>query len=119
MNYELNYQKRMDKNVVKQLKLNGDILKEKRNITYYFYFPTDKKREEFTNEMTKITYKFQNNHDYFDEPDDYPYGVVLTNYTDIDLEQIQKQTEKFISIAKLYGGIYDGWETEVVRNLRN
>ena len=109
MNNSIEAQKKLDKGVIKHLKLQGDNLKEKRNIDYFFYFKTEEDRKNFTEEITKEScFKFSDNHDYFEKETDYLYGVVISQYNSVDLNYIQKLTVKFNSMVEKYYGEYDG-----------
>lgn len=109
-------QKKLNEGIVKQMKKYGDNLNDSHDIDYFFYFSSGENREDFIKEITKSKeFKFSNYHDYFEQKDDKPYGVVISQFSNIDLEIMNKLTSRFVYTAIEYDGIFDGWETQVKR----
>lgn len=107
-------QKELDKSVVEQLEMAGDKLYKERNIDYFFYFYSKKNRDDFIKAAIQYNLTFADYYD-VDAEKKGKYGLILKRTKSIELEEIQQFTEKIISLTVEFNGIYDGWETMVMR----
>ena len=99
--------------VVDQLEEHGDHAEVPREITHLLYFESTKemkmflknvKKEGFVSDMDSI------------EVNEEGYYTCFINHTEaVELAIINSVTDYLITMAEKYEGIYDGWETSVIK----
>ncbi|MBX3357027.1 MAG: DUF695 domain-containing protein [Phycisphaeraceae bacterium] len=102
-----------DRSVVMKLEEEGDPLTEAREVDHYAYFGEPHQAEAFAQWATEQGFGAESH-----EPTDETQGqtvVHLTHESGVDLPTINEVTEMLRRQAELAGGVYDGWETVVVR----
>lgn len=102
-----------DRRTVEVLQQHGDPLLESRRVDHWVYFPTTEGRETFLSEARGEGFAVDVP---FDDPDsERPYGARVHRVDSVDLEGIHEVVMKLFGIAERAGGLYDGWETVVLK----
>jgi len=98
-----------NKAVLENLKSEGDDAKIVRPVLHYCYFKRKKDLKKFIEvlETTGVQYK----------PSNIDLGVVVITASSMIKKEILSEIESMSNAVKMCDGDYDGWETEIMRNL--
>ncbi len=100
-----------DMMVIRQLEENGDDLKSPRSIQHFAYFEDAEAAEEFAEWAKENEFEVEPT----EEGDTGDYLVSFTHNGSPDIEEIFDRTSAADEMASELGGMYDGWETEIVK----
>jgi len=100
-----------DMMVIRQLEEGGDDLKTPRPINHFAYFEDPESAESFAEWARENEFDVEPT----EEGDTGDYLVAFSHNGPPDIEDIFDRTSAADETASEFGGMYDGWETEVVR----
>lgn len=102
-----------DEKVVNQLKKAGDDVYKERQIDHWLYFTTDSDRKCIFNYLAEQKFLVES----LDRSDRslYTYSLHISRIDKADLNSISKITKGLRTEAKKCNGLYDGWESPVVK----
>lgn len=103
-----------DQKVVMSLEKNGDNLTKARRIDHWAYFDLEIDTRKFEVEIQKQGYKTEELSK--DGKDTHSYKIQFWKEGFVDLKSINKVTVELRTMVKIYNGVYDGWETVVLKN---
>ena len=104
----------INRKVLLNMRKNGDSLQEPREVNHWAYFKSKKDRNTF--EKTIRYEKFKIIRKNMDNQENLPYGIVFSRKDKVDFDEIDKYTIELFIIAEKLNGLYDGWETEIVKD---
>ena len=110
---EETFESMSNQKVISQLQKAGDKLVEARKINHWLFFTTEKERSSFI--IYAIQKKFKIESVGKDGPLDHPFKLVISRSDKPEIYSISKLTQVLRKEANKYNGIYDGWETFVIK----
>ncbi len=102
-----------DRNVVMALENEGDILVAPRRIDHWFYFNKDQEREAFIQEVFDLGFFIDKKAEI--DHVDYPFQLQIYRDDTAILEDLHDTTTELREMVEKHNGLYDGWETIVVK----
>ncbi len=102
-----------DQKVVDNLTKNGDDLTKSRRVDHWVYIDSKQNAETFKIEVEKLGYKIEEIKK--DKENRNSYKVNFWKDEFVDLGSINQITSNLRVICKKYNGVYDGWETFVIK----
>lgn len=105
----------IDRKVVEQLKAKNDNLQIPREINHWFYFPSDKSREDFKRNLNSNFYRIIEEETLQDESE-CPFRLIISHISSVEFETIYQITTELLKKTIEVGGNYDGWESPVIEN---
>ena len=108
----IDWQQIFDRQLVEQLIEAGDPLTSPREVAHYLYFNSTDGRESFVEVVTPLGFHISDRSEPTEQ--DHPYGLRLTREDPVVMDHIHNVTRDLLSHAAPHGGIYDGWECEVM-----
>ncbi len=108
----VDWQQIFDRQLVEQLIEAGDTLTAAREVAHYLYFNTADGREQFADVAQTLGFEISNRGEQPDE--DHPHAVRITRQDPVVMDHIHNVTRDLLAHAAPHGGIYDGWECEVI-----
>jgi hypothetical protein len=107
------YEFMQNQKVVMQLEKSGDKLDQARQADHWLYFASEKDRNCFISFAINHSFKIESTRN--DGKLSSPYQLQISRIDKVDISAISKLTLSLRKQAKNCNGIYDGWETFVVR----
>ncbi len=108
----VDWQQIFDRQLVEQLIEAGDPLTPAREVAHYLYFNSTDGREQFIEVVTPLGFDTSDRGE--QQGEDYPFGVRITRPDPVVMDHIHNITRDLLSHAAPHGGIYDGWECELM-----
>jgi regulator of RNase E activity RraB len=108
----VDWQQIFDRQLVEQLIEAGDPLTPAREVAHYLYFNSTEGRETFVEVVTALGFVVSDRSEQSEE--DHPHALRITRDDPVVMDHIHNVTRDLLSHAAPEGGIYDGWECEVV-----
>jgi len=105
-------QRKMDSEVVEQLKANNDNLQIPREINHWIYFVEKKSREEFKRNLNLNLYRIVEEETL--QESEFPFRLIISNTSTVEIEMINHITTELLKKTIEAGGKYDGWESPVI-----
>jgi len=105
-------QRKLDREIVEQLKAYNDDLQIPREINHWVYFLDNKNKEDFKRNLNTNFYKIVEENTL--QETEYPYQLVISHYSAAEFETINKITTELLEITKEFDGNYDGWQSPVI-----
>ncbi|MBC8754565.1 DUF695 domain-containing protein [Kordia sp. YSTF-M3] len=102
-----------NRDTVIQLKNAGDNVETARKIEHYATFATVNEMNLFAAEIEKLAYTVEYKKKSGNEK--LPHEIKFYRSNSTTMENVTKFTTELIKLAKDYNGLYDGWETYVVK----
>ena len=99
--------------VVMNLEEAGDILTKERRVDHWFYFSTKSALNSCKIELIKQKFAIESIEENTD--DSLPFKLQVWKNDKVDMLTIYPITVELRNIAKSYNGLYDGWETFVIK----
>jgi hypothetical protein len=90
----------------------GDDLSQDRDVSHWFYFNSDKKREKFKENVEKLEFSIDSL--VYNKDKKYPYEIKITRKEEMDPEHIMQVTSVLRTLSLSFNGQYDGWSTETI-----
>ncbi len=105
----------LDYRVLEHLEKEGDSLEEERPVQHWSYFRSTGERQSFVDEIEQGGFTIIKEH--FTDNNELPhrYGVSYKRVDAVSYKDISKLTLPLFRLCNEHNGIYDGWETEVVK----
>ena len=110
---EETYEYMSNEKVIRNLTKEGDDLNKSRQVDHWLYFKTEADRDIFVAYALKEKYKIENKN--FTKDSKLKYQLQSARLDNVDIAAISKITIELRKKAKELNGIYDGWETFVVK----
>ncbi|MCD9025445.1 DUF695 domain-containing protein [Cohnella silvisoli] len=107
-------QRKIDREVVEQLKANNDDLHIPREINHWVYFLENKNREDFKRNLDSNFYKIVEEGTL--QESEYPYRLIISHTSTVEFETINKITTELLKKTIEADGNYDGWESPVIES---
>lgn len=108
----IDWQQIFDRQLVEQLIEAGDPLTPPREVAHYLYFNAQEGREQFTEIVEPLGFQIA---DTTEQPEeDHPYALRITRHDPVVMDHIHNVTRDLLAHAAPLGGIYDGWECELM-----
>jgi uncharacterized protein (TIGR01619 family) len=103
----------LNERILRQLESVGDQPQVERDVVHWMYFPTEQSRQEFMEQVSQ--WGFQASAEPPSEESQLPFGVVVSRHQTADRFTIHETVLMLYDLTDRHGGIYDGWETAVVK----
>lgn len=103
----------INQDIVGQLMAAGDDLSEPRHVDHFLYFDTDAGRDSFLTAVGSMNFKIESEE--YDNTLPKPFALHLSRVDLVDLYSISAVTLTLRQQAPLWGGVYDGWETIIIK----
>lgn len=110
--YEI--QRKTDREIVEVLKANNDNLQLSREINHWVYFLEYKNIEDFKRKLDSNFYKIVEENTL--QESKYPYQLVISHYSTVEFETINKITSELLKITIESDGNYDGWQCPIIES---
>lgn len=108
----IDWQQIFDRQLVEQLIEAGDPLTVPREVAHYLYFNSPDGRDEFEGVVSPLGFQIA---DKAEQPDEeHPHALRITRQDPVVMDHIHNVTRDLLSHAAPLGGIYDGWECELM-----
>jgi len=104
----------MNQKVTTKLRAAGDNLSKARLVDHWLYFKESSGMETFKKVVLKVNFKIEENATSNNPA--LPFKLHISRIDKVDLESINKVTLMLRREAEKYGGKYDGWETEIIKD---
>jgi hypothetical protein len=111
---ELIFEYIRNQKIVINLTKAGDKLTKPRKVDHWLYFNTEADRNEFASFALQQHYAIENKG--FSRRPDFRFELHLSRTDDVSLANISKITLALNQKAKALNGVYDGWETFVIKD---
>lgn len=108
----IDWQQIFDRQLVEQLIEAGDSLTAAREVAHYLYFNSTDGREQFIEVVTSLGFDISERGEQSEH--DHPHALRITRQDPVVMDHIHNITCDLLAHAAPHGGIYDGWECEVV-----
>ncbi len=105
-----------DQNLVKRLQESGDNLQIPRRVEHFIYFKEEGELNCFKLACEELGFKM--NSAKFVDNQSAPYELVVYRREQVELNFIHPVANELRNLAKEHDGIYDGWETVVIKDLK-
>ena len=102
----------MNSKVIQELVENGDDIKRARRIDHWAYFPTELDRDQYR--ILVLERGFKEEELGHHSAEDLPYFIKFSRRDKLKVDYLTELTEILQRKAKELGGMYDGWESEVI-----
>ncbi len=90
----------------------GDDLTQDRDVSHWFYFNSDRRREKFKENVEKLEFKVDSL--VYKKDKKYPYEIKITREESMNPASILQVTNLLRSLTLSFSGEYDGWSTETI-----
>lgn len=90
----------------------GDDLEQDRDVSHWFYFNSDKRREKFKDNIEKLEFKVDSLT--YKKDKKYPYEIKITRKESMNPESIVQVTTVLRTLSVTFSGLYDGWSAETI-----
>ncbi len=90
----------------------GDDLTQDRDVSHWFYFNSDRRREKFKENVEKLEFKVDSLA--YKKDKSYPYEIKITRKESMNPESIVQVTTVLRTLSVNFSGQYDGWSTETI-----
>lgn len=99
--------------VVEVLEKRGDVLSPPQPVRHWLYFDSAEQRAQFKEAAMRLHYHVGSQ---IETPgEQQPFGIVMERSQPVDPESIDEAVIELFRLGRQLGGMYDGWETEIVR----
>ncbi len=104
----------LNRRVINNLVKQGDSLKTPRKVSHYIYFKNEDDRKKFKTRSGKAGFEAASMN-YIKDSDDYPYSLRVVRSDSVEPHEVDDYTMYLFDLSEQYNGIYDGWETMLVK----
>lgn len=101
-----------NRDVIETLEERGDDLKTPRQVDHWIYFESKDDRSKFINQILDDGFEIDEQEK---QPWDSEYTLHITRTERVNQDNIDEIVLKLFRLAKQFGGRYDGWETEIIK----
>lgn len=105
-------QRKLDREVVEQLKANNDVYQIPREINHWICFLEIKNREDFKRSLDSSFYNIVE--EVTLQGSEYPYQLIISHTSTVEFETINKITTELLKKTIEVKGNYDGWQSPVI-----
>ena len=102
----------IDHQYLGELVSKGDDLSEKRKISHWIYFNSEKRRAKFIKAIK--TFEFTIDSLNYKQEKNYKYELQISRKNNVDPNSISKLTQMLKNLSTTGHGIYDGWKAEAI-----
>ncbi len=103
-----------NRKVVDSLRSNGDSLQKPRRVDHWAYFNSEETQTDFTNTVQQLGFLIEEAKCEFENSS--PYCVHFYRKDSVELSRIHDTVMSLVELSEQNKGLYDGWETLVVKS---
>lgn len=103
-----------DRHLVETLVQHGDHLPAVREVNHWAYFPTAAARDAFVEDATERGFQLSSLPS--GSGKELPFGANVDRDGSVELDSIHETVMMLVELTERHNGVYDGWETAVVRS---